>query len=460
MKENALVKPIKQFLVIDDEASMRKNIIEILKPYQFELHESASGKSGLQAVKNHEPEIILLDINLPDIDGMKVLSEIKIIHPSSTVIVFTAYGTSERAISAMKEGAFDYLEKPFDLEEFLLIIKRAVEYHDLVSEVTELKRIKTAEPLKIGNQIISRSSQMQEIFKTIGKLANNDVPILIFGESGTGKELIANAIQEHSPRCDKPFIKLNCSSLSENLLESEIFGHEKGAFTGALTQRAGRFELADGGTIFLDEINSMPLSLQVKLLRVLQHGEFERVGGEKTLKVDIRIISATNQNLQESIEKERFRKDLYYRLNVVRINIPPLRERQEDIEPLVNYFVKKYSPDYEIVITDKSLNILRSYDWPGNVRELENVIQHSLVVSQSNVLDINSTQDIKSKNIKIDTALNDTNMDFRSRVAAFEKKLIIEALCTEGWNKTKTANRLKIQRRLLYSKIAEYDIHE
>jgi len=454
-----VVKPIKQFVIIDDEASMRKNILDILKPYHFVLHEACNGKSGLNFVISREPEIILLDINLPDIDGLSLLREIKKIHPSSTVIVFTAYGTSERAISAMKEGAFDYLEKPFDLEEFLLVIKRAVEYHDLVSEVVELKRIKNPESPKISSQIVSHSPQMQEIFKTIGKLANNDVPVLIYGESGTGKELIANAIQEHSARSGKPYIKLNCSSLSENLLESEIFGHEKGAFTGALTQRAGRFELADGGTLLLDEINSMPLSLQVKLLRVLQHGEFERVGGEKTLKVNVRVISATNQDLQESIDKELFRKDLYYRLNVVRINVPPLRERIEDIEPLVQYFIKKYSPESEIVITDKSLNVLRSYDWPGNVRELENVIHRALIVSQSNVIDINSISEIKNKNYFSADKNDDGAMDFKSMVARYEKKLIYEALCAEGWNKSRAAQRLKIQRRLLYAKIAEYNIH-
>ena len=448
----------KYFLVIDDEASMRRNILDILKTHNLKLLEAENGLTGIEKIQKYLPEIILLDVNLPDKNGLDVLKEIKTLSPTSTVIVFTAYGTSDKAIKAMKEGAFDYLEKPFELDEFLLLVKRASEYHDLVSEVNELRKIKSPPSPDLGASIISRSSKMQEIFKFIGKLSNNDVPVLIYGESGTGKELIANAIQMHSPRKDKPFIKLNCSSLSENLLESEIFGHEKGSFTGALTQRMGRFELADKGTLFLDEINSMPLSLQVKLLRVLQYGEFERVGGEKTIRVDVRIISATNQNIQKNIEEGSFRKDLFYRLNVVGINIPPLRDRPEDIEPLVHHFIRKYSPNRDIIITDKTLNALQAYNWPGNIRELENLIQRALVVSQSNILDISSEDDIRTVTNNCNSGSRIEHCGFKERVAAFEKEIILEALKAENWNKTKAAQRLKIQRRLLYSKISEHNL--
>jgi DNA-binding NtrC family response regulator len=311
-------------LVVDDQAAMRKNVNDVLSREHLQIIEASTGEEALQIFRQQRPQLVLLDINLPGIDGISVLKEMKLLEPDVPVLIFTAYGTSERAIEAMKCGAHDYLEKPFELDEFLIMIRRGLSYRDLLTEV-RLLRSQVAQSAGTGaapDAIVGTSSKMQEIFKLIGRVAPTDATVLIEGESGTGKELIADAMQRHSLRQHGPFIKVNCAALPEPLLESELFGHEKGSFTGAIAQRHGRFELAHGGTIFLDEINNMPVSLQMKLLRVLQQRTFERVGGKETLTTDVRIIAATNKDIEQEVKAGRFREDLFYRLDVIHIKLP------------------------------------------------------------------------------------------------------------------------------------------
>jgi two-component system response regulator AtoC len=379
------------------------------------------------------------------------------------VIVFTAYGTSERAIQAMKSGAYDYLEKPFDLDEFLLTIRRALNYSDLLNEVQNLRTRLSDVPTNLASsELIGTSAKMQEIFKTVGRVAGTDATVLIQGESGTGKELIADAIQRHSLRSEKPFIKVNCGGLPEMLLESEMFGHEKGSFTGAISRREGRFELANGGTIFLDEINNMPPTLQMKLLRVLQHRTFERVGGKETLTVDVRILAATNRDIEKEVKAGRFREDLYYRLNVVHIVIPPLREHLEDIPLLIEHFLNRYASGRRVLLSKEATQRVQTHTWPGNVRELENVIQRALVMAQGSVI---TKDDLPIESFPQKVAVehrgsSEPRTPLRKLTAGFEKKLILQALSKTGWNRTKAAALLQINRRLLFSKIKQYKIKE
>jgi DNA-binding NtrC family response regulator len=454
------MKDKKTVLVIDDEISMRKNVNDLLTREGFRVVEAADGEKGLALFKESAPNLVLLDITLPKKDGITVLGEIKKINPDIPVIIFTAYGTSERAILAMKAGAYDYLDKPFELDEFLLIVKRAVNYADLLKEVQQLRsQVSKESPISVSESIIGTSVKMQEVSKLIGRAAPTDTTVLIQGESGTGKELIAQAIQRHSLRKDKPFIIVNCGGLSETLLESELFGHEKGSFTGAINRREGRFEIANGGTIFLDEINNMPMSLQMKLLRVLQHRTFERVGGNETLTTDVRIIAATNSDIEQDVRSGRIREDLFYRLNVIHIRIPSLRERVEDIPSLVEHFCTKYSPSNKIVVSPEVLKRFAVYQWPGNVRELENVIQRMIVMAQGDVI---TTEYLP---LNFHTAPNEpgpadisVERSFRDQVKDFERTVIIHALRKSVGNQSKAAALLKMSRRLLFEKIKQYKI--
>lgn len=449
------MKKNKYLLVIDDETSMRKNILDLLSKKNINIIEAADGKSGLEKAVNNDVDIVILDVNLPQMDGISVLLEIKKIKPDLPVIIFTAFGTNERVIEAMKNGAFDYLEKPFELDEFLLTVERGLEYSDLLKEVKELRKTISNYSFNISSdQIVGRSSVMQEVMKLVGRAAPTDATVLIQGESGTGKELIADAIQRHSTRKEKPYIKVNCGALTETLLESEIFGHEKGAFTGAVAQKLGCFELANGGTIFLDEINNMPVSLQVRLLRLLQNQNFFRVGGEIPVSVDVRVIAATNKNIEAEVEAGNFRKDLFYRLNVIRINVPPLKERKEDIPYLTDHFLKKYSPNKHLIVSEETMNKLKMYSWPGNVRELENLIHSGIVMSRENILSIDNlpTENIKQQKSDLE------NLDLHENVKELEKKLILTALEKTNRNKTETAKLLNINRKLLYTKMNELGI--
>ena len=455
MKNNKII------LVVDDESSMRKNIIDSLLPEGFKTFEAGDGKEALKKLNEVKPNIVLLDINLPQMDGITTLKEIKKDYDDIPVIIFTAYGTSERAIEAMKSGAFDYLEKPFELDELKLIIKRAAEYSDLLGEVKKLRtQVSNINFLSKDDRLIGRNPKMQEIFKTIGRIAPTDATVLIQGESGTGKELIADAIHRHSLRFDKPNVKVNCGAFSETLLESEIFGHEKGSFTGAITKRQGKFELANEGTIFLDEINNMSQSLQVRLLRVLQNQAFYRVGGEESITVDVRVIAATNKDIELEVDKGTFRKDLFYRLNVVRINIPPLRDRIDDIPLLVEYFLRKYDQTNSLAVPQEAIEKLQTYSWPGNVRELENTIQSAVVMAREKIISIDQLpirNNYSTEILSYDSLLNE-GQSFKEIVGNVEKTLIIKALNKTNWNRTQAAKILNINRRLLYSKIREYGI--
>jgi two-component system response regulator AtoC len=451
----------KTILIVDDEVSMRKNISDLLTPLGYITFESGDGISSLVTFRQEKPNLVVLDLNLPKKDGLEVLKEIKAISNDTPVIIFTAFGTSEKAISAMKLGAFDYLEKPFELDEFILTVERACEYSNLLAEIKKLRSIVNEKQTQYPkDNIIGRNSTMQDIFKLIGRVAPTDATVLIQGESGTGKELVADAIQRHSLLADKPFIKINCGALSESVLESEIFGHEKGSFTGAESRRKGLFEIADGGTVYLDEINSMPQSLQVRLLRILQKQPFFRVGGSTPISVNVRVIASANKDIQTELEKGVFREDLYYRLSVVRINIPPLRERKDDIKPLTEYFINKYSPGKKLIIPSESMNKLYSYNWPGNIRELENTIHSAIVTANNNLLVINHLpfKSVSSQHAFSYISLIEKEHSFKKAVDFVEKKIIEEALELNDNNQTKTAGYLKMNRRLLYSKIRELSI--
>ncbi len=452
---------IKRILIVDDEVSMRKNISDFLTPLKYDTIEAGDGETALVKIGQAKPSVIILDINLPGKNGLAVLKEIKALSSDIPVIIFTAFGTSERAIEAMKLGAFDYLEKPFELDEFVLAVERACEYYSLITEVKELRSIvnetRTQSP---NDNIIGRNPKMQEVFKLIGRIAPTDATVLIQGESGTGKELIADAIQRHSLVSDKPYVKINCGALSESVLESEIFGHEKGSFTGAGSRRKGLFEIADGGTVYLDEINSMPQSLQVRLLRILQKQSFFRVGGVTPVKVNVRVIASSNKDIEKEVENGNFREDLYYRLCVVRLTIPPLRERKDDICLLTEYFLQKYSSAKKLIIPAESMDKIRSYNWPGNIRELENTIYSAIVTANNDVLRIKHLplqSDIHQEEFSFISMINEET-SFREAINHVERKIIEEALRINDNNQSKTAMYLRMNRRLLYSKMKELSL--
>ena len=456
------MKKDKNILVVDDESSMRKNINDILTIEGYNVFEAENGVIGIEKVVNNKLDLVLLDFNMPLMDGFETLSEIKKINPDLPVIILTAYGTNERIIETMKSGAYDYMDKPFELAEFLIVVERAIKYFELI---TELKKLRTSASENVAiydkEQIIGKSSTIKEILKLLGLAAPSDATVLIQGESGTGKELIADAIQRHSLRRERPYVKINCGAFSESLLESEIFGHEKGSFTGAVAQKLGMFELANDGTVFLDEINNMPQSVQIRLLRILQHQTFYRVGGEIPVPTNIRIIAASNKNIEREVEEGRLRKDLYYRLNVIRINIPPLRERTEDIPLLVEHFLNKYGADKNLVITPENIERLRIYLWPGNIRELENNIQRALVFARDNIINIET--EVKEEKAEVPEnsfqKILKEGLSFKSVIEEIEKNFILQALKITKWNRTETAKLLKIHRRLLYNKMKEYKLN-
>lgn len=451
----------KNILVVDDESSMRKNISDILTIEGYNVIEAENGNSGIELVANNKLDLVLLDFNMPIMDGFEVLSKIKKMNADLPVIILTAYGSNERVIEAMKNGAYDYMDKPFELAEFLIVVERAIKYLELLTEIKKLRTSMSEDVQTFDKeQIIGKSSAIKEILKSLGMTAPSDATVLIQGESGTGKELIADAIQRHSLRKDKSYIKINCGAFSESLLESEIFGHERGSFTGAISQKLGMFELAKEGTVFLDEINNMPHSLQIKLLRILQHQTFYRVGGEIPVPTNIRILAASNKNVEREVEAGRLRQDLYYRLNVVRINIPPLRERTEDISLLLEHFLKKYGANKNLVITQENIKRLKSYSWPGNIRELENNIQRALVFARDNIINVET--EVKEEKVEVHASsfqkiLNE-GLSLKHVIEDIEKSFILQALKITKWNRTETASILKIHRRLLYSKIKEYKL--
>lgn len=446
-----------KILVVDDEEYMGWIIQKAFTKLDFEVNVALRGKEGLKIIENDSVDLVLLDLRMPDIDGMEVLKQIKILQPDLPVIIITAHGTIDTAIQSMKEGAFDYITKPFDIDELILLVQKAAEMGRLKNEVVYLRN-----QVNLKNNTIqyeSQNSKMQQVISICNQVAESNATVLITGESGTGKEVMARFIHERSLRNNKSFIPINCAALPENLLESELFGYEKGAFTGAVSRRIGRFELAQGGTIFLDEIGEMSLNMQVKLLRVLQEREVQRVGGNSSIKVDVRIIAATNKNLVQAIEKGVFREDLYYRLNVVPVELPPLRFRKEDISGLINIFIKKYDVQGRIKgITEEAMELIEGYKWPGNIRELENVIERLVILSRESYIEPGQ---LPAEILNNEKNEEDNIIYFPKQgidLEKVEKDLIIKSLKMSDGNQTKAAELLSITRSALIYRMQKYDI--
>lgn len=446
-------------LIIDDEAAQREILKGFLDKRGFRTFTASSGNEGLAFIDKEQIDIILSDYKMPDKTGIEVLEEAKRINPEISFVLMTAYGTIENAVKAMRLGAYDYLSKPVDLDELELLIEKIIENKNLKSEISFLKQ-QLQEKFKIDS-FISSSPKMQEVLSVAARAAESKATVLITGESGSGKEVLAKSIHYISSRKDKPFVAVNVPALPETLLESELFGHEKGAFTGADKARIGRFELANKGTIFLDEIGDIPMNLQVKLLRVLQEHKIERLGSNESIEIDVRVIAATHQNLEQKIKDGTFREDLFYRLNVISIHIPPLRERKEDVMPLIEHFIKKYAEENgkpKIEISKEAVDYLMKYNYPGNVRELENIIERAVVLSRQNIITVNDLpSNVKGFKTETDPIL-DENKTLNEQVEALEKKLIYDALMRANGNQSLAGRMLGITERNLRYKMQKYGI--
>jgi DNA-binding NtrC family response regulator len=446
-------------LVIDDEAAQRDILTGYLKKKGYKIYSASSGKEGIEVTKNNPVDIILSDYKMPDLNGVEVLEQIKKINPEISFVIVTAYGTVENAVKAMRLGAFDYISKPVDLDELDLMIERIIEHTNLKSE-NQLLKTQLREKHKISS-IVSQSQKMEEVINIAARVADSKATVLITGENGTGKEVLAKAIHYLSSRKEKPFVAINVPALTETLLESELFGHERGAFTGADKMKKGRFEIADGGTLFLDEVGDIPQSIQVKLLRVLQEHQFERVGGTEKIEVDVRIIAATNKDLEQKIKDGTFREDLYYRLNVVSVKIPPLRERKEDILPMIEGFIDKYCKENnkeKLEISKEAVDALMKYNYPGNVRELENIIERAVVLTRGKVITLNDLP-MNIKGFKEERSLGSLEEGtLTDQVEALEKQLIFDALQQSNGNQTKAGKLLGLTERNLRYKLKKYNI--
>ncbi|RJQ41400.1 MAG: sigma-54-dependent Fis family transcriptional regulator [Nitrospiraceae bacterium] len=443
-------------LLIEDEKLMRVTIEDALRTAGYEVTAFETGTEALSSLKISPADVVVTDVRLPDIDGINILEEITRMNDAQ-VIVMTAFGTIKDAVNAMRLGAFDYITKPFSLDEFLLLIERALEVKRLRDENVRLK--KDLSKCYCFPNIIGEGIEMKKVFSLIERVSGSDSTILILGESGTGKELIATTIHYQSKRRDKPLIKVNCAAMPEGLIESELFGHEKGAFTGAIKRKPGRFELADKGTIFLDEIADLPLATQSKILRVIQERTFERVGGTETLNTDVRIIAATNKNLEEEVKKKRFREDLYYRLNVIPVILPALRDRKEDIPLLIDAFLEKCKSKMSknIRFSKDTVNALLEYDYPGNVRELENIIERCSALAVSDVIGKDALPSFILKETSA-SGEGSKRPSLSSVASEAEKEYIIRTLKTVKGNKTKASEILGISRKTLWEKINAYGI--
>lgn len=439
-------------LIIDDEENIRNGLEANFEMEDYNVKTASNGKDGLQLVKKGDIDLVITDLKMDGISGEDVVRHIVTETPGIPVIVLTGHGSIEEAVDLMTKGAFYFLTKPLDLDQLNLIVKRALENRELSISHTMLK--KQLEEVKSSGKMIGKSAEMQKLYELIKKVAPSRASVLVTGESGVGKELVADAIHNLSPRKDKSLIKVHCAALSETLLESELFGHEKGSYTGADSMKKGRFELAHGGTIFLDEIGEIDLSTQVKLLRVLQERKFERVGGEETIEVDVRIIAATNRNLEEEVKAGRFREDLYYRLNVVHLKVPSLRERKDDIPLLVDSFIEKYSKDNEKNISgidSHARAALYKYDWPGNIRQLQNCIESAVVMCSGSVITLDDLPP------SISGALGEQmiSIPLGTTLEEAENIIIEQTLAANKGNKSKTAEILGIGRKTLYRKFGQ-----
>lgn len=446
-------------LVVEDGQSQREILRDFLRDEGYDVVEAENGNKAIEAVKNGYFDLVLLDYKMPEKDGITVLEEVKDINAEIDVIMMTAYGSVDTAVRAMKAGAADYITKPIELEELRILIGRIAERQTLRKE-NEILREELRRKGVTTDQIIFKSAAMSEVVNLSGRVANSSATVLIQGESGTGKELLARLIHNLSPRSQRPMIVVNCAALSENLLESELFGHEKGAFTGASRRRIGRFEEADGGTLFLDEIGELSPSVQVKLLRFLQEREFQRVGGNRTIRSDVRIISATNRNLHGEVKDGTFREDLYYRLNVVTIAVPPLRERKEDLSPLIDHFLNRFAVGNgkEIRgISSEARDLLLRYDYPGNVRELKNIIERAFVITRGPVI---TSRDLPFSRSSVHLHMSNvkTWRSLRESVEDLECRMIRRALQETANHQTKAANLLGISERMLRYKLKKYGL--
>jgi len=451
----------KTLLVVDDEPGIRESLKWIFKD-SYEIILAKDGREALEAIANRTPDLILLDILLPDINGLEILRTVKKDHRRLPVIMITATKTVKNAVEAMKLGADDYIVKPFDLEELRIIVHKALSTQELAKEV-ELLRSAVTRNYGFEN-IIGKSNEMLEIFRVVRQVADSKITVLVTGESGTGKELISRAIHFHSSRSNKPFVTINCAAIPETLIESELFGHERGAFTSAYGKKIGRFEMANTGSLFLDEIGELSLSTQAKILRFLEMKEFTRVGGAKNIKVDVRLIAATNKNLEESIEKGIFRDDLFYRINVVPVHVPPLRSRKEDIPLLFNHFMKHFHEENQRGperINKEAMDLLVNYDWPGNVRELENLIERVMALTTGETV----TPDDLPMNIREGARINRLKdavlggeMSLTKAVEEFEREIIADGMRRADYIQSKAATKLGITRRILKYKLDKLNI--
>ena len=450
-------------LVIDDEAGVRRTLSMILEDEGYKVITASDGTEGLERALAEEPDLILCDIRMPRMDGLEFLEEYRKKNGQALVITITAYGSNELAVEAMKKGAYDYLAKPFTTAEVVLTLRKAEEREKLRREVTRLrKRVKADQRYP---EIVGKSAGMREAIELGTKVAQHPSTVLITGESGTGKELIARLIHLASPRADNPFVPINCGAIPENLLESELFGHVKGAFTGAHVDRAGLFEEADGGTLFLDEIGELPTQLQVKLLRALQEGEIRRVGDSSSRKVDVRLITATARDLEQEVRDGNFRSDFYYRINVVRIHLPPLRQRTEDIPPLTRYFIERFSKQLGINVTGfepAAMKLLLGHPWYGNVRQLENVVERAMVLAEGSTIGPTDLPDvIRHPETSVEgpmDALPADELSIKKQTADLERRLIARALQVTDGNRTKAAELLDLSYRALLYKIRDYGL--
>jgi two-component system, NtrC family, response regulator AtoC len=457
------MKPATKILLIEDDAGSREALHLLLKGSGFAMTECASGIEGLQFLTGERFDIVISDLFLPDMSGIEILTQVKLDSPSTEVILITGHASAETAVKAMKEGAFDYITKPLNIDELRIIIDKAVEKGQLLSENVYLKK-QLLDKYEFTN-IIGNSQAMQQLFSRMKRIIKTDSTVLILGESGTGKELVAKAIHFNGSRKDRPFVAVNCSAIPDNLLESELFGHAKGAFTGAIKEKIGKFEAANLGTIFLDEIGTLPMHLQTKLLRVLQEQEIERVGSNRQIKLDVRVVSATNVNLEEEVQRGNFREDLFYRLNVIPVLIPPLRERIEDILPLTRHFLEKNCRSMQrpiMHLEKESLEALESYPWNGNVRELENIIERVVALTEGDQITL---RDLPSNIVKAflqrdgsPTSVTPKGIDMVRAINDIEKKMIADALQLSGGVKARAAVMLSINRTTLVEKMRRLGI--
>ena len=447
-------------LIVDDEESMRDFLSIMLHREGYQVDTAVDGAQAVVHLRDHSYDLVISDIKMPRMTGLELLAHIKDRTPETVVLMVTAFSSTDEAVEAMKQGAYDYITKPFKNEEIRLIVKNALERRDLRRENLALKEA-------LGQRfsfdgLIGKSKSMQDVFNMIRKVASSPVKILVTGESGTGKELVARAIHYNSDRSDGPFVPINCGAIPENLLESELFGHEKGSFTGAIRQKPGLFETAAGGTIFLDEIGELPAMMQVKLLRVLQENEFRRVGGTKDIKTDVRVLAATNRHLEEAVAAGSFREDLYYRFNVIRIDLPPLRQRREDIPVMVDFFWERFTGQKGVKVAEDAMRRLIDYSWPGNVRELENVIERATVLGHDNEITLDCLPPNlvtgMSGSVTPLTDIPETGMDLDAYLGEIEKEILIKALARTDGVRTSAAGLLGITFRSIRYRLAKYDL--